>query len=48
VMAAREPVASLRQVLTDAENRFAALYDEDVKLLNERYFRHDTYEPDKR
>lgn len=48
VMAARESVASLRQVLTNAGQRFAALYDEDVKLLNERYFRHNTYTPSKR
>ena len=48
VMAEREPVDSLRQVLLDAEKRFAALYDEDVKLLNERYFRHDTYTPGKK
>ena len=43
VMAEREPVDSLRQVLMDAEKHFAALYDEDVKLLNERYFRRNTY-----
>jgi hypothetical protein len=48
VMAEREPVDSLRQVLLDAEKRFAALYDEDVKLLNERYFRHNTYTPGKK
>lgn len=45
VMASQEPVESLREVLTDAENRFAALYEDVVILLNERYFKHDTYEP---
>lgn len=45
VMAAEEPVDSLIEVLFDAENRFAELYEDVVVLLNEAYFIHNTYEP---
>lgn len=48
VMAMHEPVESLRAVLNDAQARFGELYEAQVKLLNEVYFKHNTYEPGKR
>lgn len=46
VMAAEEPESALRKVLSDAQARFAALYDDVVVLLNDKYFIHNTYEPE--
>lgn len=47
VMAEQEPVDSLRKFLTDSGQRFRELYEAEVKLLNEVYFKHNVYEPGK-
>lgn len=48
VMADEEPVDSLRKFLRQAQSKFGQLYEADVKLLNQVYFKHDTYAPGKR
>tara|TARA_R100001460_G_scaffold9690_3_gene23106 strand:+ start:3595 stop:4260 length:666 start_codon:yes stop_codon:yes gene_type:complete len=45
IMSEEEPDPALKAVLADAESRFAGLYEEVVTVLNEDYFKHNTYSP---
>ncbi len=49
-MAEAERSDERRKFLNNAETRqrFSDLYEAEVKLLNEAYFKHNTYEPGKR